>query len=128
MLKEQAGAGQSDRKYRENQHCEIVREVYQTIHTSSLDTFTFSRIDSLWIDLRAVVHELDHLPEPVFKELIEVIISLREARNELGLAHFLFGVEEINSVHRLVMRNKAILRSKRILQKVLEVWPVNSPS
>ena len=102
---------------------EIVREMYQSMYTSRLDTFRFSRVDSWWGELRGVVHALDHLPEAVYRELIEVVIRLREARNELSLACFLFEWKEINSVHRLVLRNKAILRSKHMLQKTLEVWP-----
>ena len=38
-------------------------------------------------------------------------------------ALFLFDVEEINPVYRLMMRNKAMLRGKRILDGVLRCWP-----
>jgi hypothetical protein len=112
----------------EHQYCEIVREVYQTIHTSGLDKFTFSLIDSLWNDLNAALHDLERLPEAVFKELLEVIEGLTEARNELRLARFLFDVEEINPVYRLIMRNRAVLRGEHILHKVLAVWPLQSSS
>jgi hypothetical protein len=126
MRKEQAGNStellhQANRKQLEHGYCEIIREVYQTIHQFSLDKFTFSFMDSLYNDLNAVVYDLDRLPEEIFKELIEVIIRLREARNELRLARFLFDLEEINPVRRLVMRNKAVLRGKHILHKVLLV-------
>lgn len=117
---------QVDRKYLEHQHCETVREMFQTIQPSSLGKFTYSLIDSLWDDLSAVVHHLERLPESVFKEMIEVIDGLSEARNELRLARFLFDVAEINSVHRLVMRNRAVLRGKHVLHKVLLVWPLHS--
>jgi len=133
MLKEQAGNAvelplRADRKYLNHPHCEIVREVYQTIHISALDKFTFSLIDLSWHDLDAVIHYLERLPEAAFKELIEVIADLTEARNEMRLARFLFDVEEINPVHRLVMRNRAVLRCQDILCRALHVWPVLSPS
>ena len=126
VAKEGTGAGRSNGTYVEHRHCETVREMYQTMHTSSLHEFTFPRVDALRSELQGIVHALDHLPEPAFKELIEVIIDLREARNELALAGFLFDLEELNSVHRLVLRNKAVLRSKRRLATVLEVWPLKA--
>jgi hypothetical protein len=131
MLKEQAGNAvellpRENRNYLEYKHCEIVRDISQTIQTSSLDKFTVLWVDALWRDLNAVVHRLQRLPEAAFKELIEVIAGLSEARNELRLARFLFDVEEINAVHRLVIRNRAVLRCQAILCKVLHVWPLLS--
>ena len=128
MLKEQAGISteppdEAICKQLEHGYCEIVQDVYETIRRSSLNQFTFSLIDSLWSDLHLVLYELEHLPEASFRELIDVIIVLREARNELRLARFLFDVEEIDPVRRLVLRNKAVLRGKSILHKVLSVWP-----
>ena len=78
--------------------------------------------------MNAVVHELNYLPDEVFKEILEVSEGLTEARNELRLARFLFDVEEINAVYRLVMRNRAVLRGKHILHKILTVWPLQSSS
>ena len=122
MVKEQAGnSGEL-----EHQYCEIVREVYQAIHTSGLDKFTFSLIDALWNDLNLVLHDLERLPGATFKELMEVSEGLSEARNELRLARFLFDVEEINAVYRLIMRNRAVLRGEHILHKILTVWPLQS--
>src|SRR5688572_2941709 len=110
MLKEQAGTPEErNGRYLEHRHCVIVREIEQTLHTSSLEKFTYSWIDSLREELNAIVHELEILPEEAFKEMIEVIDGLGEARNELRLAMFLFNVEEIHPVHRLVMRNRAVL-------------------
>jgi hypothetical protein len=71
-----------------------------------------------------VIHHLDQLPEPAFGEMMEVIAGVRDSRNELRLALFLFDVEEINPIHRFVMRNRALVRGKQILQKTLLVWPV----
>ena len=110
----------------EHQYCELVREVYQTIYTSGLGKFSFTLIASLWNDLNVIVHDLEYLPEAAFKQLVEVMDGLSEARNELRLARFLFEVEEINEVRRLVMRNKAILRGENILHKVIKVWPLQS--
>ena len=130
MLKEQAGDPVDlmhkpvNEEYLENQSCEIVREVYRTIHTSGLYKFTFSLIDSLWNDLNTALDELERLPEESFKELMEVIEYLSEARNELRLARFLFDVEEINAVYRLIMRDRAVLRGDQILYKVIKVWPI----
>lgn len=129
MLKKQAGnlvglPHQAKRIYVEYPYCEIVRAVYQTIHKCSLGKFTFSLIDSLWNDLNAVVYDLEHLPEESFKELIRVIGGLTQARNDLRLARFLFDVEEINPVYRLIMRNRAVLRGQDILRKVLLAWPL----
>jgi hypothetical protein len=124
MLKEQAGRPEEQNgKHLEQQHCETVREIYQTLYTSSLEKFTYSRIDSVREELHAIVQRLESLPEEAFKEMIEVIDGLREARNELRLAMFLFNVEEIHPVHRLVMRNRAVLRGREILHKVLRIWP-----
>jgi hypothetical protein len=100
--------------------------VYQAIHTSGLDKFTFSLIDSLWTDLMLIIYELERLPRSKFNDLLEVSEGLTEAGNELRLARFLFDVEEINAVYRLIMRNRAVLRSERILHKVLQVWPLQS--
>ena len=128
MLKKQAGNSvelphkQADKKDLEHQYCDIAREVYQTIHTSGLDKFTFSLIDSWWNDLNAIVYELERLPEAAFQELMEVSEGLTEARNELRLARFLFNVEEINAVYRLIMRNRAVLRSEPILHRLLTLW------
>jgi hypothetical protein len=123
MLKEQAGSHQATALYLEDQYRDIVRDMYQTIHTSGLDKFTFAWIDSLWSDLSAALYELERLPEAVFKELLEVIEGLTEARNELRLACFLFGVEEINPIYRLIMRNRAVLRGNHLLQRVIWNWP-----
>lgn len=112
--------------YLEHQCFEITKDVHQTIGRVRLGEFTFSLIDSLWQDLNVVVQNLERLPEEPFKELIEVILALSEARNELRLARFLFEVEGINAVYRLVMRNRAVLRSQDILLKVLMVWPLQS--
>lgn len=124
MQKEQAGPHEANRTYEEHQHCERVREIHQAIHSSSLDKFTYSRVHSLWEELNDILHALERSPEEAFRELIEVIDGLREARDELRLARFLFDVEEINPVHRLVMRNRAVSRGKALLCKVLQVWPV----
>jgi hypothetical protein len=130
MLKRNAGKPvelpqSKESKCLEHQHCESVRGAYQTIQTSSLDKFTFARVDALWNELNTVLYELDRLPEESFKEMIEVIARLSEARDELRLARFLFDVEEINPIYRLILRNKAVLRSGRILDKVLHAWPAH---
>src|SRR5215208_4713707 len=127
MINEQADntakwVTQANRNTVESRCYEIVREVYQTIARSGLNNFTYSFIDSLWNDLNIVVYELDRLPEPAFKKLIGVIGGLNEARNELRLARFLFDVKEINAVHSLVMRNRAVLRGKDMLCRILQVW------
>ena len=129
MLEEQAEntvelPHQADGKYLEHPYCESVRAIYQTIHSSGLYKFTFSWVDSLWKELTSVVFELEHVPQETMKELLEVIERLTEARNELRLARFLFRVEEINPLYRLVMRNRAILRGERVLDKVIQVWPL----
>lgn len=124
MVKEQAGNSVE----LEHQCCEMVREVYQTIHTSSLDKFTYSLIDSLWNDLNIVLYDLGQLPEAAFRELLDVIDGLTEARNELRLTRFLFDVEEINAVYRLIMRNRAVLRGECILHRIVTVWPLRSSS
>ena len=118
---------QADGKYLEQQYCEDVRAIYQSLHTSSLEKFTSWWIDSLWNELNALVHELECLPEAAFKEMIEVIDNLSEARNELRLARFLFGVDEINPVYRLIIRNRAVLKGRDLLHKTLQVWPVQPP-
>lgn len=112
--------------YLEHSCFEMIRDVHQTIGGSSLSEFTLSRIDSLWQDLNVVVQSLERLPEESFKALIEVIVGLREARNELRLTRFLFDLEEINPVYCLVMRNRAVLRGQEILRKLLLVWPLQS--
>jgi hypothetical protein len=117
---------QADRKPLEHRHCQHVGEIYQILQTASLDKFTHSWIDSLQDELRAIVHELEHLPEAAFKELIGVIDGLGEARNELRLAGFLFEVEEVDPVYRLILRNKAVLRGRVLLHKTLRVWPFQS--
>jgi len=133
MLKEQDGTSvelpqPATGKYLEHQHCEIVREVFDAFHTAGLNRFIFSLIDSFWNDLSIAIHHLERLPEETFKELMEVIEGLTEARNELRHARFLFDVEEINPLHRLIMRNKALSGCRAILCKVLRVWPLHSPS
>ncbi|HEU4744356.1 MAG TPA: hypothetical protein VFS61_03930 [Anaerolineales bacterium] len=132
MLKEQAGISielppQANGIYLEHQIREIIREVDQSLNRSSLDQFTGSFINALWKTLNDVIHHLERLPEGVFKDMIEVIGGLREARSELRLASFLFDVEEINPVHRLIMRNRAMLRGRQRMQKTLLVWPGDAP-
>ena len=129
MLKEKAGnsielPSQANRKYLEHQSCQIIGDVHQTLQTSGLEKFSFSLIQSLRDRLSDVVHHLDRLPEPAFREMMEVIDGVREARDELRLALFLFDVEEIDPLHRFVMRSRALVRGKQILQKTLLVWPV----
>lgn len=133
MLKEQAGnsnelLSRTNRRYLEHQSYEIIREVYQSLYRSGLDKFTYSFIKSLWNTLNDVIHHLEQLPEAVFKEMIEAIDGLSDSRSELRLASFLFDVEEINPVHRLIMRNRSVLRSTKILQRMLLVWPVDVSS
>ena len=123
MQKERAGPHPADGGYLEHQSYEIARDVYQTLHASGLDQFRYSWVDALWNDLNALVYDLEHLPAAASQELLEVIERLTEARNELRLARFLFDVEEINPVYRLVMRNRAVLRGKDGLQRGCEIWP-----
>jgi hypothetical protein len=128
MLKEQTRPHQANTNALEHLYCERVRDVYQTIHRSGLDKFTFSWIERQWQELNVVVSALDRLPEPVFREMIEVIGRLRAASDELRLARFLFDLKEINPVHRWIMRNRAVLRSEILLQNVLQVWPAGGVS
>jgi len=116
----------ANRTYLEPQICERVREVYQTLQSCGTANFTYLWVNSLLNNLVDVIHHLQRLPEPIFKQMIEVIDGLGEARNELRLSLFLFDLEEIDPIRRLVMRNRAVLRGKRILQKMLLVWPLHS--
>ena len=127
MAKKQAG-NKVTGKYLEHSCYEIAREVYETIDRSIPSQFTYPSIDLWWSDLNTVVYEMDRLPEATFKELIGVIAALTEARNELRLARFLFNVEEINPLYRLIMRTRAVSRGKHILQKVLWHWPLRTSS
>ena len=129
MLKEQAGQAvevshEANGEYLEHPYYEIARDVYQTIHISGLYKFTFSWVESLWEDLNAALYELEELPQTGSKDLLEVIELLVNARNELRLARFLFDVEEINPVYRLIMRNRAVLRCEHTLHKAIQVWPI----
>ena len=128
MHKEKAGNTveapyEANGEYLEHPYYELVRDIYQTIHTTGLYKFTVLWVDSLGNDLNATLLEIESLPEAGFQELLEVIELLTDARNELRLARFLFDVEEIHPIHRLVMRNRAILRGERTLHKVVKVWP-----
>ena len=109
-------------------YCETIKEIHRTLDTSSVDKFTYSFIDSSWDELDHTLHALERLPEAVFRELIQVIEGLRDARDELRLARFLFDVEEINAVHRLILRNRAVARGKAILRTILQVWPNELPA
>jgi hypothetical protein len=80
-------------------------------------------VEDCWSDLRAVHQHLERLPERTFREMIQVILSLAEACNELRDALFLFDLEEINPVYRLMIRNKAMFRGKNILDRVIMDWP-----
>ena len=131
MLKEQPGTSIDlphpvAAKPLESGHCEIVRDVCADVDRSRLGQLTLSHIDAFWRELNAVLSALECLPETSFQALIEVILCLREARNELRLARFLFDVKEINPTYRLVMRNRAVWRGNEILHKVLQVWPLQS--
>ena len=133
MLRKRAGTSVDlppplDGKYLEPQQHEIVREMCRSLDRSSLSQFTYSFVDARCRDLNAVVYELDGLREASFRDPIEVIGGLGDARNELRLARFLFDVEEINPVYRLILRNRALLRTKKILDKVLSVWPLYNSS
>ena len=123
MQKERASFHQADGGTLEHQSYEIARDVYQTLHASSLDQFSYSWVDALWQYLTTLVYDLEHSPAEVFIELLEVLERLTEARNELRLARFLFDVEEVNPVYRLLMRNRAVLRGKVCLRRGIEVWP-----
>ena len=123
MQKERASSHRADGGYLEHQSYEIARDVYQSLHSSILDQFRYAWVDALWSDLNALVYELEHSPKTVFNALLEVIERLTEARNELRLARFLFDVEEINPVYRLIMRNRAVLRGRDCLHRGIEVWP-----
>ena len=123
MLKEPAVPHRSNSIYLQHEYWEIIKEAYQAIHTSGLYKFTFAMIDSWWDDLNTVLCDLGSVPEATFKDLLEVIEGLTEARNELRLARFLFDVEDINPLYRLIMRNRAVLRGEHILRKVIRTWP-----
>jgi hypothetical protein len=128
MLNRRAGRSakvspQSNGKYLEHQHYETALQVYQTLQMSSLGKFTHSLIDGLYKDVSAALYHLKRLPEEDFKEFMEVIQGLGLVRNELRHARFLFDVEEINPVHRLVMRNRAVLGGKQVLHRVIVSWP-----
>jgi hypothetical protein len=128
MRRKQAGKSaeipqQPTRMHLAHEDCVIVRAVYSTVHQSTLDKFTYSFINSLCKDLQAVIHRLDRLPEVSFQKMVYIIHCLSEARNELRLARFLFDVEEISPIYRLMMRNRAVMRGKQILSNTLQVWP-----
>jgi hypothetical protein len=123
MQKERAGPYLADSQYLEHQSYEIARDVYQSLHTSGLDQFSYSWVEAQWEELTALVYDLEDSPSEVFNELLEVIERLTEARNELRLARFLFDVEEVNPVYRLIMRNRAVLRGKDRLHRGIEAWP-----
>jgi len=122
MQKERASSHHAGGGYLEQQSYQIARGVYQTLHTSRLDQFTYSWVEAVWEDLTALVYDLEDRPETTLTELLEVIERLTEARNELRLARFLFDVEEVNPVYRLIMRNRAVLRGKDCLRRGIEVW------
>ena len=110
-------------KSQKHAYRELALGVCQAIDQACLSGFTHSFIEGCWSDLHTVHRNLERLPEPAFKEMIQVILSLAEVCNELRDALFLFDVEEITPVYRLMMRNKAMLRGKRILDGVLMCWP-----
>ena len=107
----------------EHELWEIVRADYHMMQASTLNKFTSSWIDSLLDHWSAILYDLERLPEEQFKQFIETIGRLASGRDELRLARFLFALEEVDPVRRLVMRNKAILRAKRILRQALSAWP-----
>ena len=118
MQKERASPRRANGGYLEHSSYVIARDIYQTLHASGLNQFTYSWVEAVWEDLTVLVYELERHPE--LQELIE---RLTEARNELRLARFLFDVEEVNQVYRLIMRNRAVLRGKACLHRGIEVWP-----
>lgn len=131
MLYQQAGnlmelPNLANRTYLEPQIYESVREVYQTLQSCGVEKFTHLWVNSLLNHLIDVIHHLQQLPEPIFKQMIELIEGLSKARNELRLSLFLFDLEEIDPIRRLVMRNRAVLRGKQILQKMMPVWPLQA--
>ena len=132
MLKEQAGNAvvllhaQTAGQRLEHPDYEIAGNVYQNFHTTSLGKFTSAWIDGTLDSVHEILHRLEQSPEVTFLELMEVIQGLRETRDELRLARFLFDREEIPPLYGLVMRNRAVLRGETILQKVLKVWPVHA--
>jgi hypothetical protein len=127
MLKRQAGKSveQSPQGTQRLEHpyCERVRHLYDILHASGIETYTYTFIDSWYLEATVILYELEDQTESTFKALIEVIISLREARNELRHARFLFDVEEVNAVYRLILRNRAVLKSKEILLRIILGWP-----
>ncbi len=123
MQKEQAGPHPANSQYLEHQSYQIARDVYHSLHASGLDQFTYAWVEAMWEDLTGLVYDLEHRPEGGHHELLEVIERLTETRNELRLARFLFDVEEVNPVYRLIMRNRAVLRGKDRLRRGIEVWP-----
>lgn len=127
MLKKRAGKSAEQfsqvTQVLEHQHCERVKKLHEIMHTSGLERYTSVFINSLYGELTVILYELEKESDDTFKALMEVISGLREARNELRHARFLFDLQEINPVHRLVMRNRAALGGKDVLQKVILVWP-----
>lgn len=107
----------------EPQYCESTSKLYQTIHASGLNRFTHSLLDSWWDQLSVVVYSLEGLPGESLKEMMVVVGGLRAARNELRDACFLFDVGEIHPVHRLILRNRSVIRGKEILWRVIQSWP-----
>ena len=112
----------------ENRLCERVWEIYQTLDASAVSTFTPSRIESWWQDLSTIAYTLTNLPEPVIKDFLLVIERLHQARNELRHARFVFDVEEIPSLYRLLLRNRAVLEAKELLRTVVHNWPAHPSS
>jgi hypothetical protein len=112
-----------DSSYLESQHYESTRQVYRYLDATGVGKFTPLFIDSVWNSVNDTIHHLEPLPEEAFKELMGMIEGLTKVRNELRHARFLFDLEEIHPVHRLVIRNRAVLRGKDILYKVILAWP-----
>ena len=133
MLRQQAGNSMERRSRTNGKHLEpssfqSVSEAQTVLQTAGLEVFTVSFIASLWSKLEEVIQSLDNLPESKFRKLVEVIDGLREVRNGLQLACYLFDVEEIPPLYRLILRNRAVLRSRQKLEKILPVWPSGAAS
>src|SRR5690349_12728477 len=78
---------------------DLAMQVCQSIERSSLLEFTSSRVEELLDVLHDIIQQLDQLPDHAFRDLMQVILAMRDVRNELRLARFLFDVEERSEEH-----------------------------
>lgn len=97
--------------------------MHKMLVTAEAGGLTASFLERLCNELDSIITRLIPLKDPNKLESPAFFDGLLIARNKLRFALALFGMEEVDPLYRLIIRNKVIFKVRMLLGDVLQCWP-----